>query len=190
MTADFLRLGFAVHPLYVRCGLRWEAAELRRLRRMLKAAAHPRLRPLEVSRAAVSGFLGKRHWSLSGKAVPGRRSAASSVFLPGRNLVLLAQAGLYCAARSIPAAAIGILKGNPFPDARPAFLRSMEHAIASAFGMPFKVLAPYRTLSKREILRRFPMPSWLGLAFSCLAPVRGRPCGRCNKCAERTSVLP
>ncbi len=157
---------------------------------MLKAAAQPRLRPLEVSQAAISGFLGKKHWSLSGKAVPGRSSAASSVFLPGRNLTLLTQAGLYCDARSIPAAAIGILRGNPFPDAQPTFLGSMERAIASAFGRPFKVLAPYRTLSKKEILRRFPMPSWIGLAFSCLAPVRGRPCGRCNKCAEKESVLP
>ncbi len=156
---------------------------------MLRAASQPRLKPLTVSWAGNSAILGSRHWSLRGSRVPGRRSADSSVYLPGRNLVLLSQAGAFCAAKHLPAAAIGILRGNPFPDAKPAFLRSMERAIGAAYAMPFKVWAPYRSMTKREALNRVPAPGWLRHAFSCLAPVGGRPCGRCNKCAERDSVL-
>jgi 7-cyano-7-deazaguanine synthase len=29
----------------------------------------------------------------------------------------------------------------------------------------------------------------LELTFSCLAPVAGRHCGRCNKCAERAAAF-
>src|SRR4051812_20970634 len=38
----------AVHPLYVRTGLAWEATELDYLRRFLEAARTPALRPLVV----------------------------------------------------------------------------------------------------------------------------------------------
>jgi 7-cyano-7-deazaguanine synthase len=74
--------------------------------------------------------------------------------------------------------AVGSLAGNPFPDATPRFFR----AFARLSGI--RVIAPFRQLTKEQVIRRYRhLP--LHLSFSCLAPVRGRHCGRCNKCAER-----
>lgn len=183
LVADLLRRGHVVHPLYVRCGLIWEAAELRWLRRLLAALKSPRLRPLTVSEMPV-GPLISRHWSVTGRGVPGRRSAWDSVYLPGRNLLLVSQAGLFCSARAVPVIALGLLKGNPFPDARPVFLRRTQALLKAAFGVPLRLRVPYNGLTKRQVAGR--LPSFpMELTFSCLRPRGLRHCRACSKCEER-----
>jgi 7-cyano-7-deazaguanine synthase len=51
-------------------------------------------------------------------------------------------------------------------------------------GGHLKIIRPFEGLSKGEVLR---LGAGLPLheTFSCLKPVEGRHCGRCNKCAER-----
>lgn len=186
LLADFLRRGHEIHPLYVRCGLIWEEAELRWLRRLMSALRSPRLRPLTISEMPVGPLIG-RHWSVTGRGVPGRRSAWNSVYLPGRNLLLVSQAGLFCSSRGIATIALGLLKGNPFADARPAFLRRMQVLLKSAFGVPLRLTVPYAGLTKRQVaarVRGFPME----LTFSCLRPRGLRHCRACSKCAERFGV--
>jgi 7-cyano-7-deazaguanine synthase len=183
LVADLLRRGRVVHPLYVRCGLIWEKAELRSLRRVLAALKSPRLKPLTVSELPV-GPLISRHWSVTGRGVPGRRSAWDSVYLPGRNLLLAGQAGLFCSARGIPVIALGLLKGNPFPDARPAFLRRTQALLSRAFGVSLRLTVPYSRLTKRQVAGRLPgFP--LEMTFSCLRPRGLRHCRACSKCEER-----
>ena len=43
------------------------------------------------------------------------------VYLPGRNIVLLGKAGVYCAAADLDRLVIGTLDHNPFPDATSAW---------------------------------------------------------------------
>jgi 7-cyano-7-deazaguanine synthase len=172
-----------VRPLYVAFGLAWETAELHWLRRLLRAMRAPGLRPLTVLRLDARELYGP-HWSLTGARVPGYRSADERVYLPGRNVLLLSQAGVFCARRKIPRVWIGTLKGNPFSDSRPAFFRAMEKVLARGLGAAVRIEAPFRRLGKVAALKRAgPIP--LELTFSCLAPRGVRPCGRCNKCAER-----
>ncbi len=179
LLAEALRDAAAVHPLYVRHGLAWEAAELDHLRRFLDAVARPALRPLRVLDLPVAD-----HWSLTGRGVPDADSPDEAVFLPGRNVLLLAKAMLWCHLHGVPAVALAPLESNPFPDATPEFFTAYQDIVNRGIGGAVQVLRPYAGLGKVEVLRRGrDLP--LGLTFSCIRPAGGRHCGRCNKCAER-----
>lgn len=173
----------AVHPVYVRFGLVWETAELAHLRRFLRAARIPRLKPLTVVSLPVTDTYAG-HWSVSGRGVPGARSPDRTMYLPGRNLLLISRGATLCAVRRAHVLALGTLRANPFRDASRKFLNQMGGAISLALGWRIKVITPFARKSKAEVLklgRHLP----LELTFSCVAARRTRHCGRCNKCAER-----
>jgi 7-cyano-7-deazaguanine synthase len=177
----------AVYPLYVRCGLYWEKVELDHLREFLTAIESPALKPLAVLEMPV-GDLYTAHWSLTGEGVPGADTPDDAVFLPGRNVLLLAKAMLWCHLRGAPALALAPLEANPFPDATPAFFASYQEVVNRAVGGCVQVWQPYRGLSKREVLlrgRHLPLEK----TFSCIRPVNRRHCGSCNKCAERRQAF-
>lgn len=170
-------------PLYVRCGLSWEAAELHWLRRLLGAVRSPRLAPLHVIEVPLRSIYGA-HWSFTGRNIPGAHSQDAAVYLPGRNVLLLTHAGILCARWGIATIALGTLKRNPFGDASPRFFREMAACLSRALCRPVRVLAPLRRLTKPALIRSAPGVPW-ALTFSCLRPRGRRHCGRCNKCAER-----
>src|SRR5947209_16985524 len=91
LLGESLRSHAAVHPLYVRTGLAWEAVELAHLRRFLEAVRGPALQPLQVLDVPVSDLYGS-HWSITGRGVPDAHSPDDAVFLPGRNVLLLGKA--------------------------------------------------------------------------------------------------
>ncbi|MDX6770837.1 MAG: 7-cyano-7-deazaguanine synthase [Elusimicrobiota bacterium] len=180
--------GRVVFPLFVRCGFLWEEAELRRLRRQLRAIRRPNLKPLTVM-SAKALMIPERHWSRDGRGTPSDRDAWDSVYLPGRNLLLLTCAAALAHRVGAREIAIATLAGNPFPDATRAFFRDMERAIRDSFKLPARVIAPYRSLSKEQVRRRRPdFP--FHLTFSCLRPKAGLACGRCSKCGERDGRRP
>lgn len=183
MLAELAKRYRQVYPLYIRHGLRWENAELQHLRRFLRAARLPGLQPLTVLRLPVGDLYGP-HWSTTGQKVPGSRTPDAAVYLPGRNLLMLATAAVFCAPRQINTIAVGSLGHNPFPDATPAFFRHVAAAAGEAMNARLRIIAPFRSLTKEQVIRRGRgLP--LHMTFSCLNPRRGKPCGRCNKCAER-----
>jgi len=175
--------GEVVVPLYVRCGLRWETAELYWLRRWLRRMSSPRLEPLLVAALPLAALYGP-HWSVRGRRVPEARDPDAAVYLPGRNVFLGAIAGIVCARRRVPRIALGTLRGNPFGDATPRFFREYGRSLSAALGRGVRITAPLSGLRKAELIPgRGRAP--LGLTFSCLAPSGRRHCGRCQKCAER-----
>jgi 7-cyano-7-deazaguanine synthase len=183
LLGEAVRTRPVVHPLYVRHGLYWEAIELAHLRRYLQAVNGPALRPLQVLEMPVADLYGA-HWSITGRDVPDLHSPDSAVFLPGRNVLLLAKALLWCHLHEVGAVALGSLHSNPFPDATPDFFHAYQQLVNQAVGGQVEVLLPYAGLSKQEVMRRgrdLPL-EW---TFSCLRPIEGRHCGACNKCAER-----
>lgn len=179
-----LASGRRVLPVYVRCGLRWEKAELYWLRRLCRAMRSPRLAPLCVVDAPLAALYGS-HWSLRGVRVPSARSADRAVYLPGRNLVLLSYAALVCARRHLTTIALGVLSSNPFGDASPRFFARFAACLAQALHQPMRVLTPLRHLTKARLIRSAARQVPLELTFSCLQPRGQWHCGRCNKCAER-----
>jgi 7-cyano-7-deazaguanine synthase len=183
LLGESLRQLPAVQPLYVRTGLSWETTELEHLQRFMQAVAAPALRPLHVLELPVADLYG-RHWSLTGEEVPDAASPDEAVFLPGRNVLLLAKTLLWCHLHRVPALALAVLAGNPFPDATPAFFAAYAGAVNQAVGGAVRVLRPYAALSKTQVLERGRhLP--LERTFSCIHPIAGRHCGACNKCAER-----
>ena len=183
LLAHLAEQGWEVTPLYVQAGLVWERVEQIWVRRFLARLNHPGLKPLRLLSLPVEDIY-QSHWSTTGQAVPGAHTEDSAVYLPGRNLLLLSKAAVYCALHRIGVIALGLLKGNPFPDATPAFLRGFEQVAGSALSHSLQVVTPFSQFSKAEVIdlgKELP----LELTFSCIRPVGERHCGGCNKCAER-----
>ena len=131
-----------VQPLYVRSGLYWETTELQHLRRLLEAMACPPLKPLHILELPVGDLYGD-HWSITGLGVPDADSPDEAVFLPGRNVLLLAKAMLWCHLHHVPRVALAPLESNPFPDATPAFFTAYQNVVNQAVNGSVKVLRPY-----------------------------------------------
>jgi 7-cyano-7-deazaguanine synthase len=183
LVGEVVRLCKDVHPLYVRQGLSWESAELQHLRRFLRALRGPSLRPLRVLRLPVADLYGD-HWSLTARDVPSAEMPDEAVFLPGRNILLLAKAMLWCHLHDVPTVALGSLQSNPFPDATPAFFRAYQQVVNQGMDGHVTIARPYARLNKTAVMGRGAgLP--LELTFSCINPITGRHCGACNKCAER-----
>ncbi|MDE2666052.1 MAG: 7-cyano-7-deazaguanine synthase [Acidobacteriota bacterium] len=183
LLAHLAEQGWELTPLYVRAGLVWERIELIWLRRFLARLNYSGIQPLRQLSLPVEDTY-QSHWSTTGQAVPGAHSEDSAVYLPGRNLLLLSKAAVYCSLNRIGVIALGLLKGNPFPDATPAFLRGFERLASDALTHPLEILTPFRNLSKTEVVQLGTgLP--LELTFSCIRPVGEKHCGGCNKCAER-----
>ena len=173
----------AVYPLYVRFGLVWEDAEEEGMRRYARALEATSIHPPEVFEMPLANVYGK-HWSTTGQDTPDENSADEEVYLPGRNLLLLAQTAVWCDRQGLRTIAMAALNGNPFSDSSGAFFRSYESALRESFGKTTRIVRPYGSLSKSDILGRAgDMP--IHETFSCICPVGNLHCGRCNKCAER-----
>ncbi|MBI4353870.1 MAG: 7-cyano-7-deazaguanine synthase [Candidatus Omnitrophica bacterium] len=181
LVVRLLRSFDRVVPVYIRCGLRWESAELWWLRRWLGELRHPRLRPLVILELPVRSIYG-RHWSVGRGSVPSRTSRDAAVYLPGRNVLLLSVAAIYASQRGIGRLALGTLGSNPFGDATPRFFRQLSNSLQQALGKPIQIMTPLRRFTKAHVVGS--NQPW-HLTFSCLQPRGRQHCGRCNKCAER-----
>ncbi len=187
LLAEAVRVYPMVFPLYVRTGLHWEPVEREYLDRFLTAIRTPSLQPLRVLDEPVRDVYGE-HWSVSGKNVPGADTPDAAVFLPGRNVLLLAKPLLWCHLNGVPEVATAPLGSNPFPDATPEFYDGFANIVSTAVGGRVRVLRPYSALHKVDVLRRgrgLPLEH----TFSCLRPANGLHCGACNKCAERRAAF-
>ncbi|MFZ5829239.1 MAG: 7-cyano-7-deazaguanine synthase [Planctomycetota bacterium] len=180
-------LGHPVQPFYVRAGLRWEGEEMESVRRFCDALKHDSVAGLKTFELPCTDLYG-RHWSTTGECVPDAHSADDAVFLPGRNALLLLKPALWCRMHRIPELALGVLGTNPFPDATPMFFATFEAMVAQATGGCVRIVRPLGELTKREAMelgRSMPLEH----SFSCINPVEGLHCGRCNKCAERREAF-
>jgi len=183
LLGDALRRHASVHPLFIRCGLAWEGVERAYLDRFLHALRGPALKPLVVLDQPTADLYGA-HWSVTGEGVPDATAPDEAVFLPGRNVLLLAKALLWCHLHRVPAVALGSLQTNPFPDATPGFFRGFQDVVNQAVGGAVEVRLPLGGMTKAAVMhlgRGLPLEH----TFSCIRPADGLHCGRCNKCAER-----
>ena len=183
LLGHLLDQGHRVQPFYVRSQLRWESVELLAAQRFLSAMKSPRLADLVILELPLTDLY-DHHWSVTDREVPDADSPDTAVYLPGRNALLLIKAALWCELHGIEQLALAVLGSNPFGDATPKFFADFASALAQATGRQIQFLRPFAQLDKRQVMelgRRLP----LKLTFSCIAPVDGLHCGRCNKCAER-----
>ena len=183
LLAEAARAYPAVFPLYVRTGLAWEDVERQYLDRFLAAVRTPALRPLTTLDQPVADLY-RDHWSLTGVGVPAAGTPDEDVFLPGRNVLLLAKPLLWCHLNGVPELALAPLAVNPFPDATPEFFARFAGAVNDAVGGCVRVSRPYAGLHKPDVIcRGAALP--LEHTFSCIRPAAGLHCGACSKCHER-----
>ena len=182
-----------IHPVYVAVGLAWEIAERAAVSSFLASAPlSGRARPLVSLSVDMRDVYAATHWAVQGRP-PAYHTPDEDVYLPGRNVILLGKAGVYCAAAGIDRLVIGTLGHNPFPDATEEFRTAMARALSLGLAHPMQIGAPYADTSKAEVIRR---GAALGVPFeltlSCMNPpsaLSAQPsavhCGECSKCRER-----
>ncbi len=187
LLAELARGHEEVFPIYVRCGLPWEAAELDFLRDFLGALGEPRIRSVEVLSVPMDDVYG-RAWYSSGEGIPGYAEPDEAWEIPGRNVILIAKAAVWCKLRGIPRIAIGTLAGNPFPDATAEFAARMSAALSSGLGAEIEVLRPLAGFTKADVIR---LGRGLPLerTMSCARPAGRLHCGECGKCRERIEAF-
>ena len=186
LLGDTLRRHSAITPIYVRFGLSWEAVEFTYLQRYLDALRSPALLPLVVLDEPVADIYGS-HWSTTGNA-PLIGTPEEAVFLPGRNVLLLAKPMLWCHLHGASAIALGSLQTNPFPDATPEFFRAMQDIVNQAVQGNVEVRLPFGGMKKVAVMalgKGLPLEH----TFSCASPAGGLHCGRCSKCGERRDAF-
>jgi 7-cyano-7-deazaguanine synthase len=185
-----------VHPIYVSAGLAWEPAERSIVARVLATPPFARnVRPLVSLGVDMRDVYASTHWAIQGRP-PAYHTPDEDVYLPGRNIVLLAKAGVYCATAKIERLVLGTLAHNPFPDATAEFRDAMARALSLGLAHDLQIEAPYAGTSKADVIRR---GAALGVPFeltlSCMAPPSAASalrdpqsalhCGTCSKCRER-----
>lgn len=179
-----------VYPVYVRAGLAWEAEEAAAAARLLHSlSAESRIRPLVLLDCPATDTYAPTHWAIQGTP-PAYYTPDDDVYLVGRNVVLLAKGGVFCATNGIHRIALGPLAGNPFPDATPDFFAAMARALSLGLSHDVEIAAPLAGLHKADVIR---LGAELGVPFeltlSCMNPASRRHCGRCSKCRERRDAF-
>lgn len=180
---------YDARPVYVRSGLAWESAELEMLARLITSPVYSGLKPLAVVDLPMTDVYPADHWALTGNP-PAYDTPDEDVYLIGRNLTLLAKAGIVAARSGASRIVLGPLAGNPFPDATPAFFASMAEALSRGLAHGLTVAAPFAALDKAQVIE---LGARLGVPFeltlSCMNPIQATHCGLCSKCRERRDAF-
>jgi 7-cyano-7-deazaguanine synthase len=187
LLSHILEQGHSVRPFYVCSGQFWQDEELRQLNRYLQRVGTERLRDLVLLDLPLRDLY-DGHWSITGDGVPDDSTADEAVYLPGRNMLLTIKAALWCQMRGIGQLALATLHSNPFADASDEFFDAYQTALNYGATTNIAIIRPFAALSKREVMhlgRNYPLQE----TFSCIAPIAGLHCGRCNKCAERKAAF-
>ena len=177
-------------PVYVSVGLAWEAAEIATVERLLRAPVFTnRAAPLRRVELTMRDVYTPEHWAIRGEA-PEYDTPDEDVYLAGRNLLLLTKAGVVAALDDVHRISLGLLAGNPFPDARPAFLATMGSALSLGLDHPIEIATPFLTWQKADVITRgVELAVPLEHTLSCMGPLvvggLAEHCGLCSKCRER-----
>jgi 7-cyano-7-deazaguanine synthase len=196
----------SVRPVYVSVGLAWEHAEQAMLDALLnEPPLDGRTQPLARLELGMRDIYPPTHWAVRGTP-PAYDTPDRDVYLPGRNIVLLTKAAVLAAALGMRRISLGILAGNPFPDATPAFFSTLAEALSLGLDHRIEVATPFASLHKHDVIamgERLGVP--LQYTLSCMNPrfdaastlATGEPqpaalpihCGVCSKCRERRDAF-
>ena len=189
LLANEAKNGIA-YPIYVETGIPWEWAEKRMLQNFIAALDNPNVKPVTTLSLPVKTLYGASHWTMSGETVPGYEEPDETVYMPGRNIILITLASIWCSLNDVHRIVIGSLAGNPFPDATPEFFQSIANSNGMGLDHEITVEAPMRNMHKEDILAANASTLPLHLTLTCSNPNSGDNdtiihCANCNKCRER-----
>jgi 7-cyano-7-deazaguanine synthase len=174
-----------VQPIYVSVGLAWEDDERAIVARLLETRPFAGVRPLASLSVDMRDVYAASHWAVRGTP-PAYHTPDEDVYLPGRNIVLLGKAGVFCAVAGLSRIVLGTLNHNPFPDATDQFRATLARALSLGLAHDLAIDAPFAGQSKAQVTRRgLELGVDFGLTLSCMSPTHGGHCGTCSKCRER-----
>ena len=178
-----------VYPVYVSCGLAWEAEELAAVERLLATPAFANMKPLARLTFSARDLYPPTHWAITGTP-PAFDTPDEDVYLTGRNVMLLTKGSIYCAQQAVHRIALATLAHNPFPDATPEFFDAIGRAVSLGLNHKISVAAPFSSLEKSDVIKLgVELGVALELTLSCMNPQAGRHCGLCSKCRERRDAF-
>jgi 7-cyano-7-deazaguanine synthase len=191
LADEAARTGDVVQPIYVSAGLAWEASERAIVARLLQTPPYAAVRPLVSLGVDMRDVYAASHWAVRGTP-PAYHTPDEDVYLPGRNIVLLGKAAVFCAVASLSRIVLGTLAHNPFPDATDEFRATLARALSLGLAHDIEIAAPLAGKSKAEVTRRgLELGVPFELTLSCMNPGVGPResgfvhCGMCSKCRER-----
>ncbi len=147
-----------------------------------------------VDLAGLAGLLPGVALTSAGAEVPREeygRSNLEVTTVPNRNMVLLAVAIAWAAALGDDAVAFAAHAGASitYPDCRPEFAGAMDRAAQECDWRPIRVLAPFVSWHKADIVRRgHALGVPLGRTWSCYVGGE-RHCGTCGTCRDRRAAF-
>jgi len=117
--------------------------------------------------SAPASVLYGDHWSVTGARVPGADEPDENTYLPGRNILLISLAAIWCSTHTVSRIAIGSLGGNPFRR-DPGILRHLRPRPQHGTGTQVRIEAPLRGFHKEDLIKQFKdLP--LELTLTCMA---------------------
>lgn len=127
-------------------------------------------------------------------AVPHGHYAEESMKLtvvPNRNMLLLAVAGAWAISTKSDTIAYGAHAGDHaiYPDCRPEFVDSLNHALGLADWHKVQIERPFIRMTKAEICKLgYSIGAPLHLSYSCYEGKVSH-CGKCGTCVERREAF-
>ncbi len=176
MLYFYLRKSWLVYPVYVKAGYPWETLELEKAKSLwlYTKRKHKNLMPLRVLT------------TLNPEKVDNRKHD-KNLFIPLRNINLVAMAGDYALLKGIKQVAIGSLGIYPFPDNNADYMKRLQSIIN------IELLTPFMEMEKHEVIGKFSEGVPLHKTLSCIRPkkIMGEilQCGVCKKCKERQEAF-
>ena len=128
------------------------------------------------------------HWAIRGTP-PAYDTPDEDVYLTGRNVVLLAKAGTWCAQHGIGRIVLGPLAGNPFPDATPTFFAKMADALGTGLAHALEIVhsVPRAAQGGRDRARR---SAWRPLRADIVVYESGAGPRQCYRGAATCTAAP
>ena len=121
-------------------------------------------------------------------SAPGDEESAAAVWVPARNLVLLAVAAAHAEAIGAQVLLAGFNReeAETFPDNSASFIRAMDGVLALGVRGGLEVVAPTQALEKKQVVAEARRLGFSRSDFwSCYR--RGpQPCGCCESCVRST----
>ena len=154
LLENLLAQGEHVQLLYVYQGHRWQEAEREAVARIWRDyATNRRMAPVVELDLPVTDLY-PDHWSVTGEGPPDHATSDDAVHLPGRNLLLLGKAAVWCQLNAIDRLALAPLGTSPFSDAGARFITRYQELLTIGTERPLRLELPFATRTKGEIMLR------------------------------------
>ena len=186
LMGEAIEGGLKPIPVYVATGTRWEKAELKSANLYLEKLEVGLSDKMVIRESIPNGV--EEHWAYNKMSYPLAKEDVKVLEISGRNETLLIEAMSPGKDDQNVILAIGTTADNLFKDGDRQYFDMMETTLSAEMEADVTILAPLIELTKSDVIKRgkrFP----LGLTLSCVAPLDGKTCGVCIKCASRAAAF-